>query len=247
MASNPGKVVVVTGGSSGIGEATARELASRGATVVIGALGNTVNAMKRIVEDIQGAGGKAAYYEVDVTKREDVEGLVKFAHERFGRVDVMVNNAGIMPLSPIDALKVEEWDRMIDINIKGVLYGIAAVLPGMKSRRSGHIINIASVAGHIVTKGSAVYCGTKFAVRAISEGLRQEVGDDIRVTIISPGAVESHLADSITDENSKAEEAKVRAIAIGARYIAGAIAFAMEQPPEVDVNEILIRPTAQPF
>jgi NADP-dependent 3-hydroxy acid dehydrogenase YdfG len=159
----------------------------------------------------------------------------------------MINNAGVMPLSPINAFKIDEWDLMIDVNIKGVLYGVASALPVMQQQNCGHIINIASVAGHIVTKNSAVYCGTKFAVRVISEGLRQEVGDSIRVTIISPGAVQSNLASTITDPEAKAEERKVRDIAVKADAIAGAIAYAISQPPEVDVNEILLRPTAQPF
>ncbi|PLR64144.1 oxidoreductase [Pseudomonas sp. QC2] len=242
-----GKVVAITGASSGIGEATARYLAGLGAKVVIGAPANTVSAMEKIVKEIQSAGGTATHVVVDVTRRQDVQHFVDVAVETYGRLDVIVNNAGIMPLSPIEALKVDEWDAMIDINIKGVLYGIAAALPVMKAQNSGHIVNIASVAGHIVTRNSAVYCGTKIAVRAISEGLRQEIGEHIRTTIISPGAVESNLASTITDVEAKAEEKKVRDIAMKATAIAGAIAFAMSQPPEVDVNEILIRPTAQPF
>lgn len=242
-----GKVVAITGASSGIGEATARYLAGLGAHVVIGAPANTVPAMETIVQQIQDAGGTAAFVVLDVTQRDDVQNFVDFTVDKFGRLDVIVNNAGIMPLSPIEALKVNEWDAMIDINIKGVLYGIAAALPVMKAQDSGHIVNIASVAGHIVTRNSAVYCGTKVAVRAISEGLRQEVGEKIRTTIISPGAVQSNLASTISDAEAKAEEQKVRDIAVKAEAIASAIAFAISQPAEVDVNEILIRPTAQPF
>lgn len=242
-----GKVVAITGASSGIGEATARYLAGLGAHVVIGAPASTVPAMETIVQQIQDAGGTAAFVVLDVTQRDDVQNFVDFTVDKFGRLDVIVNNAGIMPLSPIEALKVNEWDAMIDINIKGVLYGIAAALPVMKAQDSGHIVNIASVAGHIVTRNSAVYCGTKVAVRAISEGLRQEVGEKIRTTIISPGAVQSNLASTISDAEAKAEEQKVRDIAVKAEAIASAIAFAISQPAEVDVNEILIRPTAQPF
>lgn len=242
-----GKVIAITGASSGIGAATARHLASKGASVVIGAPANTRGDLERIVGEIRGAGGKAAFTELDVTRLADVVAFVEFAKESFGRLDVMVNNAGVMALAPLDALKVDEWDRMIDINVKGVLYGIAASLPVMQAQNSGHIINVASVAGHIVTKNSGVYCATKSAVRVISEGLRQEVGDSIRVTIISPGAVESNLATSISHAESRAEEKRVRDIAVKAVAIAGAIAFAIDQTSDVDVNEILIRPTAQPF
>lgn len=241
------KVVAITGASSGIGAATARHLAELGAQVVLGAPASTRHDMEAIVADIQRSGGKAAYTVVDVTNLEEVKAFVQFAVTTFGRLDVIFNNAGVMPLSPIDAFKVGEWDLMIDVNIKGVLYGIAAALPIMQAQKSGHIINTASVAGHIVTKNSAVYCGTKIAVRAISEGLRQEVDENIRVTIISPGAVESNLASSISHVESKAEEAKVRQIAVKAKAIAGAVAFAISQTPDVDVNEILLRPTAQPF
>lgn len=241
------KVVAITGASSGIGAATALHLASLGARVVIGAPAGTVHDMERVVGEIRAAGGQAAYVTVDVTQRAEVAAFVKFTTATFGRLDVMVNNAGVMALSPIDALKVDEWDRMVDINIKGMLYGIAAALPVMQAQQSGHVINIASVAGHVVTQNSGVYCATKMAVRAVSEGLRQEVGENIRVTIISPGAVQSNLASSITHAESREEEAKVRAIAVKAQAIAGAIAFAISQTPDVDVNEILIRPTAQPF
>jgi NADP-dependent 3-hydroxy acid dehydrogenase YdfG len=242
-----GKVVAITGASSGIGEATARHLATMGALVTIGAPVNTTPAMERIVREIREQGGNAAFMELDVTDQKAVQNFADFTTMNFGCLDVMINNAGVMPLAPLEALKIDEWNLMIDINIKGVLYGIAAALPVMKSQGTGQIINIASVAGHVVTKNSAVYCATKMAVRAISEGLRQEVGDNIRVTIISPGAVQSNLASTISDPGAKAEEAKVRQIAVKAEAIAGAIAFAISQPSDVDVNEILVRPTAQPF
>lgn len=242
-----GKVVAITGGSSGIGAATARHLAQSGAHVVIGAPSNTVDAMSQIVDEIRANGMKAEYCSVDVRERAQVAEFIQRAVDSFGRIDVLINNAGVMPLSPLDALKVDEWDLMVDINLKGVLYGIAAALPPMQKQQSGHIINLASVAGHVVTPNSAVYCATKTAVRAVSEGLRQEVGENIRVTMISPGAVQSNLAATITDADSRRQEAKVRALAMSASVIANAIAYAISQPNEVDVNEILIRPTAQPF
>lgn len=242
-----GKVIAITGGSSGIGEAAARHLAAAGAKIVIGAPANTTEALSRIVDEIRSSGSKAEYVTVDVRERAEVQHFVDHAVSSFGKIDVLINNAGVMPLSPMEALKVDEWDLMVDINVKGVLYGIAAALPHMRRQGEGHIINMASVAGHVVTPNSAVYCATKTAVRAVSEGLRQEIGEDIRVTLISPGAVQSNLASSITDEISKREEAKVRALAIPAEAIAQSMAFAISQPREVDVNEILIRPTAQPF
>ncbi|MFI0821929.1 SDR family oxidoreductase [Streptomyces sp. NPDC021098] len=244
---NAGKVIAVTGASSGIGEATARALAAQGNFVILGALEHTIPELEKIVSDIRAEGGTAVWCAVDVTDRKQVEAFVARTVEEFGRLDVLVNNAGIMPLSPIERLKVDEWDAMIDINLKGVLYGIGAALPVMQAQNSGHFVNIASVAGHVVTPNSAVYCATKAAVRVVSEGLRQEVGDSIRVTIISPGAVQSNLAATISDAESRAEEAKVRAVAIEADVVAGAIAFAINQPMTVDVNEVLLRPTAQPF
>lgn len=182
---------------------------------------------------------------MDVTDREQVEGLVKAAVEEFGRLDVIVNNAGLMPLSPLSALKVDEWDRMVDVNIKGVLYGIAAALSEMEKQQDGHIINLSSVAGHAVFETSAVYSGTKHAVRAISEGLRMEVGENIRSTIISPGAVESELTSQITHSDSAEGADALYDDAIGADAVARAIVFAIEQPRDVDVNEIIVRPTAQ--
>ena len=196
MSDIKGKVVAITGASSGIGEAAGRLLAAAGAKVVLGA--RRADRLEAIAGDIRKNKGEVEVAAIDVSKREDLVHFVEKAQDRFGRLDVLVNNAGLMPLSPLDDLRVDEWDRMIDVNIKGVLYGIAAALPVFQKQESGHFINISSVAGHRVTPTAAVYSGTKFAVRAISEGLRQEVGDKIRVTIISPGAVESELAETIT-------------------------------------------------
>lgn len=238
-----GKVVVVTGASSGIGEATARRLAAAGARVVLGA--RRFDRLETIVAEIREAGGRALAFAVDVTKHEQVQALVAAAVGHFGRIDVMVNNAGYMPLSPLDADKVDEWDRTIDVNIKGVLYGISAALPRFRAQGSGHMINVSSVAGHIVFPGAAVYCGTKYAVRAISEGFRQEAGPNIRSTIISPGAVESELASHITDGPTAEAVKAFTTVAIPAEAIAQAVLYAIQQPPAVDINEILIRPTAQ--
>lgn len=190
------KVVVITGASSGIGEAAARLLAARGARVVLGA--RRVDRLQALVQELEAAGQQAFCKAVDVTRRDDVQDLIDFAVERFGKVDVIINNAGVMPLSKLEALKVEEWDRMIDVNIRGVLHGIAAGLPLMQRQRSGQFINIASIGAYAVSPTAAVYCATKYAVRAISEGLRQEVGGDVRVTVISPGVTESELAESIS-------------------------------------------------
>lgn len=235
------KVVLVTGASSGIGEATARELAAAGATVVLGA--RRLDRLEALKGEIVAAGGAAMAQALDVTSRQDVQAFVEAAQARYGRVDVMVNNAGLMPLSPLAALKIEEWDRMIDVNIRGVLYGIAAVLPIMEAQGRGQIVNIASTAGHQVLPTAAVYCGTKFAVRAISEGLRQET-DKVRVTVISPGATESELADTITHGPTAAFIGEYRKKAIPAEAIARAVRFAIEQPDGIDVNEVLVRPTA---
>ena len=243
MSNTEGKVVVITGASSGLGEATARHLASKGASVFLGA--RRLDRLQAVVADIQRAGGRAAAMRVDVTRRAEVDAFVQAATEKFGRMDVLVNNAGLMALAPIAKTLVDEWDRMVDINIKGVLYGIAAALPHMQARKSGHIINIASVAGHKVSMGGAVYCATKHAVRVISEGIRQEV-DGIRTTIISPGAVQSELPLGISDpETAAGTKEFYRLTAIPADAVARAIAFAIEQPADVDINEILLRPTAQ--
>jgi NADP-dependent 3-hydroxy acid dehydrogenase YdfG len=243
MSNTEGKVVVITGASSGLGEATARHLASKGASVFLGA--RRLDRLQAVVVDIQRAGGRAAAMRVDVTRRAEVDAFVQAATEKFGRMDVLVNNAGLMALAPIAKTLVDEWDRMVDINIKGVLYGIAAALPVFARQKGGHIINIASVAGHKVSMGGAVYCATKHAVRVISEGIRQEV-DGIRTTIISPGAVQSELPLGISDpETAAGTKEFYRLTAIPADAVARAIAFAIEQPADVDINEILLRPTAQ--
>ncbi|MEH1846353.1 MAG: SDR family oxidoreductase [Nostoc sp.] len=238
------KVVLITGASSGIGEASARLLASRGAHVVLGA--RRTDRLETLVTAIRNEGGSAHYRQLDVTQLNDVEGFVGFAQKTFGRIDVIVNNAGVMPLSKLEALKVEEWNRMIDVNIRGVLHGIAAGLPIMKEQGFGQFINISSIGGHAVSPTAAVYCATKFAVGAISEGLRQEVSD-IRVTVISPGVTESELADSISDSEARRGMQDFRQIAIPPDAIARAIAFAIEQPDDVDVSEIIVRPTASPY
>ncbi|MDG3007181.1 SDR family oxidoreductase [Paludisphaera mucosa] len=238
-----GKVVVVTGASSGIGEAVARLLAAQGARVVLGA--RRVDRLETIVREIAAAGGQALAHAVDVTKREEVQALVAAAVDQFGRIDVMINNAGAMFLSPLAADAVDDWDRMIDVNIKGVLYGVSAALPRFLAQGSGHLINVSSVAGHASFAGAGVYCGTKFAVRAISEAFRQEVGPNIRSTIISPGAVQSELASHVTDPGMIAMMDQLMAIAIPAEAVAQAVLYAVRQPAAVDVNEILVRPTGQ--
>ena len=237
------KVVAITGASSGLGEATGRLLAAKGAKVLLGA--RRESKLQTITNEIRASGGPAEFRILDVTKRDDVQAFVQSAVDLFGRIDVLVNNAGLMPLSPLAALKVDEWDRMVDVNIKGVLYGIAAALPLMQAQKAGHIINLSSVAGHVAFPGGAVYCGTKFAVRAISEALRQEVGADIRSTIISPGAVKSELTTTISDPGTAAYVNELYNVAIDADAVARAVAFAIEQPADVDINEILLRPTAQ--
>jgi NADP-dependent 3-hydroxy acid dehydrogenase YdfG len=239
------KVVLITGASSGIGEATARLLASRGAHVVLGA--RRTERLEILCEEINSNGGSARFQALDVTRLADVQRFVDFAVGLHGRVDVMVNNAGVMPLSKLEALKVAEWNQMIDVNIRGVLHGIAAGLPLMQKQKSGQFINIASIGAYTVSPTASVYCATKFAVRAISEGLRQEVGGDIRVTVISPGVTESELAESISDEGGRAEMREFRKIAIPAMAVARAIAYAIEQPADVDVSELIVRPTASPF
>jgi NADP-dependent 3-hydroxy acid dehydrogenase YdfG len=243
MANIQGKTVVITGASSGLGEATARHLASMGASVFLGA--RRLDRLHAIVTEIEGAGGQAACMKVDVTKRAEVDAFVQAAVAKFGRMDVLVNNAGLMALGPLEKTLVDEWDRMVDINIKGVLYGVAAALPVFKRQKGGHIINLASIAGHKVTMGGAVYCATKHAVRVISEGIRQEI-DGVRTTIISPGAVQSELPLGISDPMTAAGIREFyRLTAIPAESVARAIAFAIEQPADVDINEILLRPTAQ--
>jgi NADP-dependent 3-hydroxy acid dehydrogenase YdfG len=240
-----GKVIVITGASSGLGAAAARLLAREGASVVLGA--RRTDRIEALANELNGLGGKALAVATDVTRREQVERLVDAAVAAYGRLDVMVNNAGLMPHSPLDRLKVDEWERMVDVNIKGVLYGIAAALRHMKEQQAGHIINVSSVAGHKVSPAAAVYAATKHAVRALSEGLRQEVkAYNIRTTIISPGAVASELADSISEPDIAESIHQFYAeFAIPADSFARAVAFAISQPDDVDINEILFRPTRQ--
>jgi NADP-dependent 3-hydroxy acid dehydrogenase YdfG len=240
-----GKVVVITGASSGLGEATARHLSAQGAIVVLGA--RRVDRIQSLAQELIDKGGKALAMATDVTRHEDVKALVDAAVQTFGRVDVMLNNAGLMPHSPLERLKIDDWNQTIDVNIKGVLYGIAAALPHMKQQKSGQIINVASVAARIVRPGSAVYAATKSAVLMISEGLRQEVKPyGLRTTILSPGAVATELPNSITEPDIAGFIGKFyEEIAIPAESFARAVAFAISQPPEVDVNEILFRPTRQ--
>jgi NADP-dependent 3-hydroxy acid dehydrogenase YdfG len=238
------KVVAITGASSGIGAATARVLAQAGAKVVLGA--RRVERLESIAAEIERAGGQSKFFPLDVTRRESMQSFVESTVEAFGRVDVLVNNAGVMLISLLAEGKVDEWERMVDVNIKGVLHGIGAVLPVMKAQESGHLINVSSVAGHGVSPGTAVYSATKFAVRALSEGFRQEAGPKIRSTIISPGAVTTELPDHITSALIKRATRGLYANAIGAEAIARAVLYAIEQPADVDINEIVIRPTAQP-
>jgi NADP-dependent 3-hydroxy acid dehydrogenase YdfG len=241
------KVVVITGASSGIGESTARLLAGSGAKVVLGA--RRTDRIDALVKDITAKGGTALGFQADVTKRSDVEALVQRAIHEHGRLDVIFNNAGIMPIAPMAALKVEEWDRMIDVNIRGVLFGVAAALPIMQKQKQGHIIAMSSVGGFKVwAPGGTVYSATKFAVRAVIEGLRMEhKADNIRCTIISPGAVATELPEGSSEEDTRKNLREFYKIAVPAESIARAIAYAIEQPAEVDVNEIVIRPIKQDF
>ena len=240
-----GKVLVITGASSGMGAATARDLAAMGAKVVLGA--RRADRLEALVKEITEAGGEAVAVPTDVTKLEEVQKLVDTAKKTFGRVDVLFNNAGLMPLSPLESLRIDEWDQMIDVNMKGTLYGIAAALPYMKEQKSGQVINVSSVYGHIVVATGAVYCATKHAVRAISEGLRQEVKDyNIRVTTISPGAVSTELTSHITEPGlAEAVTEVVNDIGVPASTMSRMVAFAISQPDDIDVSEILFRPTVQ--
>ena len=239
-----GKVVVITGASSGLGEATARHLSKLGALVVLGA--RRVERIDALAGELNANGARALALQTDVTDSAQVQHLVDAAVATYGRIDVIINNAGLMPHSPLERRKIADWDRMIDVNIKGVLYGIAAVLPYMQAQKSGHIINVSSVAGHKVRPGSAVYAATKHAVLALSEGLRLEVKPyNIRTTVISPGAVATELPDSITEPDIADTVKKFYEIAIPAESFARTIAFAMSQPDDVDINEILFRPTQQ--
>jgi NADP-dependent 3-hydroxy acid dehydrogenase YdfG len=237
------KVVIITGASSGLGEATARMLADKGAKLMLAA--RREDRLKNLTESIKSKGGEASYQVVDVTDRSAMQSLADQTREIYGRIDVLIANAGLMQLAPLDKLKVDEWDAMIDINIKGVLYGLAAVLPTMREQQSGHIINLSSVAGHTVFPGAAVYCATKYAVKAISEGIRQESNGEIRATNISPGAVETELTNHITDPGAQKAAGDLYSVAIGSDAIARAITYAIEQPGDVDVNEMIIRPTKQ--
>ncbi|MGX9378964.1 MULTISPECIES: SDR family oxidoreductase [unclassified Pseudomonas] len=237
------KVVLITGASSGIGEAAARLIASKGAHVVLGA--RRTERLDQLVSEIQAAGGSASARALDVTDLQSMQAFVTFAKAQHGKVDVIINNAGVMPLSPLASLKVNEWNQMLDVNVRGVLHGIAAVLPDMQAQGYGQVINISSIGGLAVSPTAAVYCATKFAVRAISDGLRQET-DKIRVTVVCPGVVESELADTISDEVAREAMKAFRRVALNADAIARALAYAIEQPDDVDVSEIVVRPTASP-
>ncbi|HEX8610582.1 MAG TPA: SDR family oxidoreductase [Telluria sp.] len=239
------KVVLITGASSGIGAATARLLGRHGYRLVLGA--RRADRLTALVAEIRSEGGAAESFAMDVRRLDDVQGFVAFALDVYKRVDVLVNNAGVMPLSRLDALKVDEWNQMIDVNIRGVLHGIAAALPVMQEQRSGQFINLSSIGGHAVSPTAAVYCATKFAVGALSEGLRQEVGGDIRVTVISPGVTESELAETISDPLAREVMREFRRVAIAPSAVASAIRFAIDQPADVDVSEIIVRPTASPY
>ncbi|GAA1097592.1 MULTISPECIES: SDR family oxidoreductase [Streptomyces violaceusniger group] len=239
-----GKVVAITGASSGIGEATALLLAERGAKVVLAA--RRSDRIEALAARIAGAGGEAVAVVTDVKRRADLARLVTTARERYGKLDVLVSNAGISPISALDDLRVEDWEAMVDVNIKGVLYGIAEALPVFREQGSGHFVHTLSTAGLTIVPTMAVYAGTKNAVRAISEGLRQEAGETLRVTTVSPGFIRTELAGSITDPDARSGiQAGMDKIAISPDAIARAIAFAIEQPADVDVNEIVVRPTAQ--
>jgi NADP-dependent 3-hydroxy acid dehydrogenase YdfG len=244
MSGSEGKVVAITGASSGIGEATALLLAERGAKLMLGA--RRTDRLAALAERIAAAGGAAAYAPTDVKRRNDLENLVKAACERYGKLDVLISNAGVAPISAFDALKVEDWEEMIDVNIKGVLYGIAAALPVFRRQGFGHFINIVSTAGLRIVPLQGVYAATKNAVRTLTEALRQEAGASLRVTGISPGFVRTELANSMTDARTLASmREQMEKIAIGPDAIARAIAFAIDQPADVDINEIVVRPTAQ--
>ncbi|GLR47652.1 SDR family oxidoreductase [Sphingomonas astaxanthinifaciens] len=239
------KVIVITGASSGMGAAAAAHLAARGAKIVLGA--RRADRIEALAAEIVEAGGQATAVATDVTNRDDLTKLVATAVETYGRIDVLINNAGLMPLSPLDRLKVDEWDRMIDVNIKGVLYGIAAALPHMKAQKHGHIINVSSVAGHKIFEGSAVYSATKFAVRALSDGLRAEAAPhNIRTTIISPGAVKTELLDHISEKDvQSANQDYVGQVGVAAETFARMVAFAISEPEDVGISEIVFRPTVQ--
>ena len=239
-----GKVVLITGGGTGLGAETARHLASKGAIVAIAA--RRRNKLDEVVAQITGAGGRASAYLLDVADKKQFKGVVDVVIADFGRLDVLINNAGHMPIRPISEVNTDKWDAMINVNLRGTLYGIAAALPIFLNQESGHIINLSSVAGiKVFAPGGTVYSGTKFAVRAISEGLRQEVGSKVRVTSIEPGAIDSDLKFTTTG-TSRSNVMDYKA-AIPASSVARAIVFAIEQPADVDINEIVVRPTAEEF
>ena len=244
MSTVNGKVIAITGASSGIGQASALLLAERGAKLVLGARGT--DRLKSLADRIIASGGEAVWLRTDVKQRDDLSRLVKLACNQFGKLDVLISNAGVGPISPLDELRVEDWEEMVDINLKGVLYGIAAALPIFRKQGFGHFINTASVAAHRIVPNMAVYAGTKIAVLAISEGLRQEAGDKLRVTVISPGFTRTNFAESMTNPTVKAQIVEsMEKFAMPPDAIARAMAFAIEQPAEVDVGEIIVRPTAQ--
>ncbi|MFB6679920.1 SDR family oxidoreductase [Streptomyces sp. NPDC056390] len=244
MSGITGKVVAITGASSGIGEATALLLAERGARLVLGA--RRSERLEELVARIEKAGGEAVQIRTDVTRLDDVRALVGLAGERFGRLDVLISNAGVGTISPLDDLRTVEWDHMVDVNIKGVLHGIGAALPVFRAQGGGHFVTTASTAAFRVAPAMAVYAGTKIAVRAICEGLRQEAGPTVRVSTVSPGVIDTNFPEASTNERVRAEIAGMRdRVAIPPSAIARAIAFAIEQPADVDVNEIVVRPTAQ--
>ena len=237
------KVVLITGASSGIGEATARHLGSLNHQIVLGA--RRTDRVETIAREIEAAGGRALALTLDVTCPDSMRSFVDSAYREFGQIDVLVNNAGVMPLSFVAELRVDEWNRMIDVNLRGVLHGIAAVLPIMREQRSGQIVNVASVSAHRVDPTAAIYCATKFAVRALSEGLRQE-NQELRVTVVSPGLTRTELFDGITAPEARAAaRGMVEQASVPASTIAHAIGFAISQPKDVDVNELVVRPTAQ--
>jgi NADP-dependent 3-hydroxy acid dehydrogenase YdfG len=244
MSGIAGKVVAITGASGGIGEATALLLAQRGARVVLGA--RRAPELQAVVARIQEVGGEATHVVCDVTRRADLEGLVAAAQDRFGRLDVLVGNAGIAPISRLDDLRVDDWEAMVDVNVKGVLFGIAAALPGFRAQGSGQIVTVGSTAAHRVAPTMAVYAATKMAIRAISEGLRQEAGDTLRVSVVSPGFVDTDFAAGASDPELRRRLLADRdRIAMPPEAVARAVAYVVEQPAGVDVGEVVVRPTAQ--
>lgn len=239
-----GKIVAITGASSGIGAATAMYLAAQGAKVVLGARGG--ERLSSLADRITSEGGDAAYVTTDVTKRDDLTGLVALARDRFGRLDVLISNAGAMPIGPIDDLAVDDWEQMVDVNIKGLLFGIAAALPVFREQGTGHFVNIASTAARKTTPNQTIYSGTKAAVLAISDGLRQELAGQLRVTVITPGFTDTHFADHVNNTDVKAQlEQAGKTFAMPPEAIARAIGYAIEQPDDLNIGEVILRSTAQ--